>query len=183
MKTRWRSIKQVKPGTIPDSIRNVLLDTGSLTELLEQYCNNEFNLELKSQSWQRPLLEEAGLLHLPGGRHALVREIYLKCGNKRLVYGRSIIPASTFTGAERRLAFLGKRSLGNYLFTQRKAKRGNMEIGRIKSGNHLFKLAHQDIVPKKGTDLWGRRSMFFIKEKPLLVVEIFLPDSIKCVNT
>ena len=183
MRVRWRSIRQIKQGVIPASIRDILLDTGSLTEHLEYYCDQEFNLELKNHSWQRPLMDEAGLLHLPGGRFALVREIYLKCGNKRLVYGRSIIPARTFTGAERRLAFWGKRSLGDYLFTQRKALRGTMEIGRVTAGNKLFDLAHQDITANKNTALWGRRSMFFIKDKPLLVVEIFLTDSIKCVNT
>lgn len=182
MKLLWRPVRQINPVSLPAGIRDFLLDTGSLTEHLEYYCKDNFTLELKAQSWQCPLNDEARTLHMQNGRYALVREIYFRCGNKRLIYGRSIIPATTFTGAERRLASWGKRSLGDYLFTQRKAQRGNIEIARIPVDNKLFDLAYQGINITNKNELWGRRSMFYIKNKPLLVVEIFLSDVIKCKN-
>ena len=182
MKLLWRPVRQINPASFPKDIRDFLLYTGSLTEHLEYYCRDDFNLELTCQSWQRPLIDEAKILHIQDSRYALIREIYLKCGNRRLVYGRSIIPAQTFTGAERRLAYWGKRSLGDYLFTQRKAKRGSIEITRIPENHKLINLASRNLPTGNKGGLWGRRSMFYIRNKPLLVVEIFLPDITKCKN-
>lgn len=182
MKLLWRPVKQINPASLPSGIRDFLLDTGSLTEHLEYYCRDNFTLELKGQSWQRPLIDETRALHMQSGRYALVREIYLKCGNNRMVYGRSIIPAKTFSGAERRLAYWGKRSLGDYLFTQRKARRGKMEIARIPATSRLSELACQNIDDTNENELWARRSMFYIRNKPLLVVETFLSGLIKCRN-
>ena len=159
-----------------------MLESGPLTQQLESHCSGEFRLELSGQSWQRPLFDEAKALSLHTGAYALVREIYLKCKNLSWVYGRSIIPASTFTGAERRLAHWGQRSLGDYLFTERKAQRGQIEIAKILPQDKLFRLAVKN-MNTENMELWGRRSMFYIKNKPLLVVEIFLADVIKCMIT
>lgn len=183
MKILWRNIHQINISSLPADIRDFLLDSGSLTEHLEYYCHDEFTLELKGQSWQYPLLDEARVLQIQNGRYALVREIYLKCGSNRLIYGRSIIPAKTFTGAERRLAYWGKRSLGDYLFSQSKARRGKIEIARIHNGSRLYDLAHENMAAINNFETWGRRSMFYIKNKPLLVVEIFLSEIIKCKNS
>lgn len=181
MSLRWRPAGHINPRTLPSSLRKLLLESGSLTQQLESYCPGELCLELTGQSWQRPLFNEAKALCLHAGAYALVREIYLKCNNLPWVYGRSIIPASTFTGAERRLAHWGRRSLGDYLFSERKARRGRIEIAKISPEDRLFLLAVKNLDIEE-TELWGRRSMFYIKNKPLLVVEIFLADVIKCMN-
>jgi len=179
---RWRPAGQINPRTLPSSLRKLLLENGSLTQQLESCCPGKLCLELTGQSWRRPLYDEAKTLALPAGAYTLVREIYLKCNNLPWVYGRSIIPASTFTGAERRLAHWGQRSLGDYLFSERKARRGQIEIARILPKDRLFLLAVKN-MDTEAAELWGRRSMFYIKDKPLLVVEIFLADVIKCMNS
>lgn len=183
MKLRWRTATQINPALLSSGIRDVLLNSGSLTGYLESRYGREFNLELKGQSWQRPLLDEIKALHMQEGRYAFVREIYLKHGAERLVYARSIIPAQTFSGAERRLAYWGKRSLGDYLFTQRRAQRGNIEIARIAPADALYQLVDHDNPGRDACELWGRRSLFYIKSKPLLVVEIFLSDVITCISS
>jgi chorismate lyase len=177
----WRPAGQINRRSLPASIRELLLESGSLTQQLESHCPGEFNLELSGQSWRRPLFDEVKALALPAGAYALIREIYLKCNQQPWVYGRSIIPASTFTGVERRLAHGGQRSLGDYLFSERKAWRGHIEIAKILPQDRLFQLAvkNRNI---NDSELWGRRSMFYIKNKPLLVVEVFLADVIQCMN-
>lgn len=181
MSLRWRPAGHINHRSLPASIRELLLESGSLTQQLESRCSGKFNLEFCGQSWQRPLNDEAKALALPAGAYALIREIYLRCDQQPWVYGRSIIPSATFTGAERRLAHWGDRSLGDYLFSERKAWRGHIEIAKILPQDRLFQLAvrNRNI---KDSGLWGRRSMFYIKNKPLLVVEIFLTDVIQCMN-
>jgi chorismate--pyruvate lyase len=181
LNSRWRPAGHINRRTLPASIRGLLLESGSLTQQLEGRCPGMFNLEFRGQSWRRPLFDEARVLSLRAGACALIREIYLQCKKQPWVYGRSIIPAATFTGAERRLAHWGQRSLGDYLFSQRKALRGHIEIARILPQHNLFRLAAKD-VQVKNTELWGRRSLFYIKNKPLLVVEVFLTDQIPCMN-
>jgi len=179
---RWRTIKQTNLGSIPKQLRDCLLDTGSLTRKLEKYCKGNFNLNLKNQSWRRPLQDEANVLGLRSGEYALIREIYFKCNATPWVYGRSIIPARTLRGAQRRLAYWGQRSLGSYLFSEQKTFRGQMEIAKISPPDTLFHLTVNSDTCHANL-LWGRRSIFYIKNKPLLVVEVFLPELITCINT
>ncbi|MGH8119376.1 MAG: chorismate--pyruvate lyase family protein [Gammaproteobacteria bacterium] len=178
----WLPVTRVKRTLIPEPLRVCLLDTGSLTNRLARYCKGNFGLRLQGQSWQRPLPDENQALNLRRGSNALVREIYLQCNDVPWVYGRSIIPEHTCTGSERRLAFWGQRSLGNYLFSGHNIRRGEIEIARIRPQDKLFQLACRDATADRSR-LWGRRSIFYIKDKPLLVVEIFLTDLIRCMNT
>ena len=179
---RWLPVTRINRPLIPLPLRDCLLDSGSLTSHLARYCKGHFNLKLQGQSWQRPLPEETRILHLRRGSYALVREIHLRCDDMPWVYGRSIIPARTCTATERRLAFWGQRSLGNYLFSDRNIWRSEIEIAMIRPQHRLFHLARKGMA-EGNTPLWGRRSIFYIKDKPLLVVEIFLTDLIPCLTT
>ena len=179
---RWLPVTRINPSRIPLSLRDCLLDTGSLTSRLARYCKGNFNLRLKGQVWQRPLPEETNALQLRRGSYALVREIYLQCDDIPWVYGRSIIPAQTCTARERRLAFWGQRSLGNYLFSGRNIRRSEFEIAMIPPRDRLFHLAGKGMA-SNNSPLWGRRSIFYIRNKPLLVVEVFLDNLIRCMNT
>lgn len=179
---RWLPVTRINPSRIPPSLRDCLLDTGSLTTRLARYCHGNFNLRLKGQAWQRPLPEETNVLQLRRGSYALVREIYLQCNDIPWVYGRSIIPARTCTSRERRLAFWGQRSLGNYLFSGRSTQRSEIEIAMISPRDRLFRLAGKDMAADNH-HLWSRRSIFYIRNKPLLVVEVFLDNLIRCVHT
>lgn len=179
MSIYWHPINRIRQWTVPADIRDILFDSGSLSEFLEKYCKGNFNLQLVRQTWQRPLPDEAKVLALPTGRYALLREIFLRCDDIPLVYGRSIIPARTFTGAERRLARWGQRPLGDYLFSEKKIRRSRIEIAQITPHDSLYHLVKRNIT-FEDTGLWGRRSIFYIKNKPLLIVEIFLPEIIRC---
>lgn len=179
MSIYWRPINRIRQRSVPADIRDILFDSGSLSEFLEKYCKGNFNLQLVRQVWQCPLPDEAKALSLKTGRFALLREIFLRCDDTPLVYGRSIIPVQTFTGAERRLARWGQRPLGDYLFTEKKIRRSRIEIAQIKPLDSLYHLVARNIS-LDDTCLWGRRSIFNIKNKPLLIVEVFLPAVTQC---
>jgi len=86
-----------------------------------------------------------------------------------VVYARTVIPVSTLTGAQKRLTFLGNKSLGAILFSDRTMERGEVQIARLKA---------EQVKLDSGTneDIWGRRSVFTLSAKPLLVSEYFLPE-------
>lgn len=111
---------------------------------------------------------------MPQRRCALLREVYLYCGNVRMVYARSVIPLTTLTGRQRKLALLGSRPLGGFLFSSPDMRREEMELAEFVQGDPVFARATKDTCVGM-EPIWGRRSIFRLVGKPLLVAEIFLP--------
>lgn len=168
----WRHREQLL--TSLPSIHEWLFDNGSLTRRLQQACPGGFRVELISQLWQRPQLNERRRLGMPSRRLALVRQVYLYCGDTPCVYARTIMPRETLSGSQRHLAVLGNRPLGAVLFADPHMHREAMEFARLQAGERLF----ADAVQRLSTwprAIWGRRSVFYLANKPLLVNEIFLP--------
>ncbi|VAX07805.1 Chorismate--pyruvate lyase [hydrothermal vent metagenome] len=156
-----------------------LFDRGSLTRRLQLACPDQFQVQLLEQSWQRPMLNEAMRLGVSSDRMALVRQVYLLCQGRPVVYARTVIPISTLSGAERHLACLGNRPLGAVLFADPNMSRDEVEVACIGSGQRVFTRAVQalDSTP---VSIWGRRSVFYLSAKPLLVNEVFLPGISDC---
>ncbi|MFA9420820.1 MAG: chorismate lyase [Gammaproteobacteria bacterium] len=151
-----------------------LADQGSLTKRLMEYCPGQFSVRVLSQQWVIPEIDEARILNIPYRQTALLRQVQLLCGDMVCVYARSIIPLKTLGGRHRRLRFLGDRPLGAYLFANPSLQRNQQQLASIAKKDTLFDIAtagsDQDCA-----QIWGRRSLFTIDEKPLLVSEYFLP--------
>ena len=160
---------------LPVELARWLFDPGSLTRRLRQCCPNQFQVRVLWQGWSRPSRDEAHALRLRLDAWAWTREVQLLCGNQAWVFARTLIPAATLYGRGRRLTRLGGRPLGEVLFTDPGVQRGPVEIARIMAGQRLHQraLAGFGESPKA---LWGRRSLFRMDHRPLLVCEIFLPD-------
>lgn len=167
----WRYRRQLL-APLP-AISSWLFDNGSLTRRLQQVCGR-FRVEVVTQGWQRPLLNERRRLDLPSRRLALVRQVYLYCDDQPCVFARTIIPHQTLSGAERHLAVLGNRPLGAILFADPRMHREPMEFVHLQGGERLFEAAVQRLANPPQA-IWGRRSVFYLATKPLLVNEIFLP--------
>lgn len=103
---------------------------------------------------------------------ALIRQVLLRCDGQPLVYARTIIPLSSLRGALRGLALLGNRPLGAVLFADRQMKRKPMQITSMDSSH----LCYQWTGHKGQRKIWGRRSIFVLRGKELLVSEFFLPE-------
>jgi hypothetical protein len=85
------------------------------------------------------------------------------------------VPLPTLRGRGRHLMHLGSRPLGEVLFTDPHVRRGPMEAACIQVGQRLHRRAFGEW--EEGLEpIWGRRSLFRIDDRPLLVCEIFLPD-------
>ncbi len=158
---RWRSYRRVPSIQLSRHWRHWLLDQGSLTARLIKLSQNDFHVEVAFQGWGKPTLSEARALCIHPRQQVLIREVRL-CGHgEPWVYARSVIPASTLSGPLRVLKSLGSRPLGALLFKDPTMQRGPIETALIPLGNEK-------------QPAWARRSVFFMRTKPLLVTEIFL---------
>lgn len=163
---------------VPAEIAPWLFDQGSLTRRILSCCNKGFRVEVLSQRWQRPMLNEALRLGAHPEQRALIREVILYCGDQPWVFARSVLPRKTLTGPRRFLGKLGSRPLGEILFSDPYIQRDALEIAEIKKGQRMFNCATQRLT-KKPAMVWGRRSVFYLHKKPLMVNEVFLPPIIE----
>jgi len=106
--------------------------------------------------------------------HALIREVLLYCGDEPWVFARSVLPRKTLTGPRRFLGKLGNRPLGEILFSDPNIQRDALEVAEIKKGQRMFNCA-TGCLANPPDFVWGRRSVFYLHKKSLLVNEVFLP--------
>lgn len=85
------------------------------------------------------------------------RKVVLVGNNTPWVLAHTLIPEFSLTGPLKRVLELNEKPLGEYLFSH---------PDLIRSGI--------DITPT-ADNTWGRRSLFYLFEKPIMVAEFFLP--------
>ncbi len=151
-----------------------LLEPGSLTEKLKKSCQF-FRVELLGQRIEPCQPQEANDI-IAVGEQVLVREVLLYCDEQPHVFARSLLPLASLTGEEQALARLGTQSLGQVLFNNPSLKRHGFEISSFVPGSNVAALVQSLSIPAHGS-LWGRRSVFFVHDKPLMVAEVFLPNA------
>jgi chorismate--pyruvate lyase len=171
----WRPAHRLSRAGIPEKYLPWLLDPASLTERIVNRCGGNFRVRLLDQRRIRPLRNEADVLGMRAGTRAIVRQVQLMCGDTPWVYARTIIPPKTFARKSHRFTTLGARSLGAMLFSDPSMKRGEVEVTSLTPSDRLYHLVTRDLRDKPET-IWGRRSLFRLGGKPLLVCEFFLPD-------
>ena len=170
----WRTRTSLFAHPVPDKVASWVYDPGSLTRRVLQTCTGHFRVEVIAQYRGRPLLNEATRLHVHADQVALIREVYLYCGNRPWVFARTIIPHTTLTGRQRHLAHLGNRPLGAVLFADATMRRDEVEVACMRPMHRLFDTATAGLLQTPEM-IWGRRSVFYVGGKPLLVNEVFLP--------
>lgn len=171
---RWFLPGQGRGDAPATGIRGWLQNAGSLTQRLRTACGGVFSVRVLRQGWSRVYPDEAGQLGVRPNRLALVREVELCCDGIAWVFARTLIPVSSLRGPARRLSLLGSRPLGAVLFADPSVMRGLTQYARLAPGHALYESAAAGLVPAPEF-LWGRRTLFYLGGKPLLVNEIFLP--------
>jgi len=160
---------------MPRALRGWLLDTASLTLRLQRLCPGRFRVRLLSQFRGKPFRDEARALEMQHGSRALIRQVQLLCGEQAWVYARTVIPVSSLCGRLQRLAHLGTRPLGGMLFADPGLQRGGVELARLCAGQAMHAAATFHLSPPP-VEIWGRRTVVRLADRPLLVSEIFLPE-------
>jgi chorismate lyase len=164
----WRTLRDFGRGRIPPEVLDWLLDPGSLTQRVRALCGKRpFRVRVLSQRYRCSSTAEATVLKIRPGLQVLDRQVQLCRGEQPLVYARSLLPVTLFTGRQQRLKFQGSRSLGATLFADPTVTRGELQVAQV---------AAENIPGAEGVaEVWGRRSVFRIQGKPLLVAEFYLP--------
>jgi len=177
--THWKPHRCFLRSSIPRDLSDWLLDRESLTLRLQQLCPGisprGFRVQVLSQMQAMPRLDETQALAMQPREMAVIRQVLLMCGRQPWVYARTVIPVSSLRGKLQQLTGLGTRPLGGVLFADPGMRRGTVELAEILPGQAVFAAAtaHTQHQP---ASIWGRRSVFWLSGKPLLVSEIFLPD-------
>lgn len=165
----WRPVRQLFGIRAPTSAaRNWLLDEESLTRRLRERWGTAFRVRVTAHLWTPPARDEARLLGLKAGTQALIREVQLCDGDEPYVRARTVMPATTLTGKHRQLANLGSRPLGAAIFADPTLRREQLDVAQVGPGDPVF--------PDLRERAWGRRSLFTLEGKPLIVYEVFLPE-------
>lgn len=173
---KWQSPTNANQNSVlSDTLLNWLLDSGSLTTRLSAHCQ-QFRVELLGQQVIACPDVEANET-IQAGEQVLVREVLLYCDDQPQVFARSLLPLASLTGEEQKLANLGTQSLGQVLFNNPSLQRQNIEIANFTKDSSVGLLAEKLGLPKR-EQLWGRRSIFVVEDKPLMVAEVFLPSAL-----
>ncbi len=171
---RWYRRAQLITRCVPAWVDGWLFDASSLTARLIKRCGQSFNVRLLSQSYALINAEEKSVMGLSHNHAALVREVLLCDNQTPLVYARTVIPVSTLKGPLRCYANMGERPLGAMLFADRTMRRGEVEVTSTLP-QHCCSVEKIKATIDAESIIWGRRSVFRVSGKPILVSEYFLP--------
>ncbi len=165
---------QQSVNTLSSTLADWLYDPTSLTARLKQHCQ-DFRVELIGQHIE-PCHSNEAKGNISAGEQVLVREVLLYCDNTPQVFARSLLPLTSLTGEQQQLAHLGTQPLGQVLFNHPNLARQSFEVAEFLPHSSVGKLAKQLNLPMTH-NLWGRRSVFILAEKPIMVAEVFLPNA------
>ncbi len=175
---RWhKQLSQLRPHA-PFWVVPWLLERGSLTRRLMGVCPGTITVAIQREIWGRADGEEITALAVKRHSRVWLREVQLRCNNQPWVYARTVIPVPTLQGPAGYLMKLGNRPLGAVLFADPTVRRGQLELASLYHRHRLYQSASAHLTDQPNV-LWGRRSLFWLGGKPLLVTEVFLPTLAK----
>jgi len=151
-----------------------LIDNGSLTRRLQLRCR-DFRVKPIRLYNARSQVDEALLLNLSQRQTTLIREVYLYCSNRPVVFAHSVLPHKSLRGDWQGLGRLGNKSLGAALFKNPNVVRTVLEFKKLSNHHALYRRAVANLDSKPRA-LWARRSTFSLDGATILVTEIFLPQ-------
>ena len=169
---RWRRREQDLISKASAEFQCWLYDDSSLTAKIINACGGNFRVEVLSERRTTPTPDEIQALGLRYRSHAIIRQVLLYCDDTPWVYARSVIPMTTLIGPLRRLSKLGNKPLGAILFSNKRIIRSHMEITGLNPEHPCYRWtqhAGNELIP-------GRRSIFSLYKKNVLVSEFFLPN-------
>jgi chorismate--pyruvate lyase len=169
----WLENRQGLRHKIPENVQSWIYESDSLTRRLRNFYGNGVAVKILRQCWHSPFLSERRLLRLHEQRYTLTREVLLHANGKPLILARTIIPAATVKTAKSNLSKLGNRPLGEIIFSYSKLERIAMDVTLIDPSTWTQPALAEAAISQA---IWGRRTVYAIAHKHMLVSEFFLPE-------
>jgi chorismate lyase len=170
----WTLASEASPPDLIPSQWHWLINPHSLTQRLRQVTNNQIEHLLAVEQPGLAYADEQDILNLTPATPVWQRQIHWTYQNNVWICGRTVIPVATESDLIEELKHLGKRPLGDFLFSHPNVNRQPIEICQIAPQHPYYQQAlqhHRHAVPY----FWSRRSIFIIDQQLLLVAETFLP--------
>lgn len=152
---RWQEENSSQVTLLSETVKDWLFWQGSLTVKLKQCCT-KFEVKVRSEKWIKKTYQNETAL-LPQGQY-WCREVILYGDDKPWVEARTLI-SPLLAERYQELLQLGTMPIGEWLFRQAPGRR-TIQWSRDEE-----------------TGLYARRSLFLIRQMPLLISELFLEDS------
>lgn len=170
MKSDWKN----SPLGTGRGLSKWVRDRGSLTERIMARCG-DFGVKHVANRYARVNRDEARRIGVNPKTFALVREVYLCCGEKPVVFAHSVAARASLKGPWRNLAALGQKSLGSAFLSNPRVKRDDLEFLPISKRHPLYAKSCR-FMAHRPARLWARRSLFGLGRSEILVTEVFLPE-------
>jgi len=166
----WDKKLNSLPNSISFTLKSWLIDGGSTTK----HCKNsfrEFEIKVLREAFESPFKSEIKVLETKND--CFVRHVFLNCDEKPWIFGRLVVPEVTLEVYKNELLNLGNKPLGEFLFKQPSLKRSDFCFAKTeeKHKNYCVELGIKN-------NLWGRRSLFYLENLPLLLTEFFDENTI-----
>lgn len=165
---------QAAPSGCPAPLSPWLRDHGSLTQRIQQRCEN-FTVHKLSSGLARIARDEAALLGIVPQQLAYAREVLLYADGRPVVFAHSACPRQHLRGAWAAVGGLGNQPLGALLFAHPLVERQPLHYKALRASHPLYQRATA-LLAEPPAKLWARRSLFYLHGAPLLVTEVFLPE-------
>lgn len=143
---------------VPANTLDWLLELGSMTKRFEQHSQQVTVIPYLERYVPQAMLSAEEVQSLPVSHRYWVREVVMYGDGIPWLLGRTVIPEETLTDDDQQLVDIGRMPLGRYLFSRDNLTRDYIHIGCCAAR-------------------WVRRSRLRLSDKPLLLTEIFLPES------
>lgn len=162
----WLSAEEAQ-SQMPAEAWALLSDTSSLTARLRQLAQNNFSFRLLFANWGHANPIERHALNLAPEERTWIRCIEHRYRDCVWVSGRAIFPEKTVQATQEKISGLGIQSLGDVIFKDPSLKRDPFS----------FCLLTEDNVDYPAPNLWARRSIMYYQQNPILITEVFRPES------
>ena len=164
---------QPSPVNVECPCHRWLIDRGSLTRRMQSHCPS-FSVQAVRQRLDRPYWDERAEISSKGKELQLVREVYLYCRETPMVFAHSVLNRRDLRGAWHSISRQGAKPLGAALFANPRVKRTALHFRKLAPHHQLFPRACR-LLKTPPSHLWARRSVFMLRNKPIIVTEVFLP--------
>lgn len=154
----WHPIRQRM--LCPRPWRDWVEEPGSLTTRLMALAEGNLNVEVLEETWVACDPKLKVFLEMNKPQPMWSRMVVLKGKGQPWVVAHSLIPQTSLRSKLQNIRHLNTKPLGALLFNTPGCVRAKMQFTKSDTG-------------------WGRRSLFSLYKKPLLVAEYFLPELIE----